>query len=108
MARAKAAKTELVVVQGAEVISTEEAQAKVGWYADAIAGSWRATVKSIIETARLIVEADEDVLLSDGDKKELAKQLQARGIGPATTSKLRQIAGCKLFKEEDYNFDEFN
>ena len=104
MARAKAAKTELVVVQGAEVISTDEAQAKVGWYADAIAGSWRATVKSIIETARLIVEADEDVLLSDGDKKELAKQLQARGIGPATTSKLRQIAGCKLFKEEDYNF----
>ena len=36
--------------------------------------------------------------------KELAKQLQNRGIGPATTSKLRQIAGCKLFKEEDYNF----
>ncbi len=104
MAKAKATKTKLIVAHDGEIISTQQAQEKVVWYADAIAGSWRSTVASIIETARLIVEADEDILLTEGDKKELAKQLQSRGIGPATTSKLRQIAGCKLFKEEDYNF----
>ena len=104
MAIVIAAKSDVVIVQDVELLSAQDANEKVVWYADAIAGSWRSTVKSIIETARLIVEADQDVLLTDGDKKELAKQLQNRGIGPATTSKLRQIAGCKLFKEEDYNF----
>jgi len=104
MAIVIAAKSDVVTVQDVDLLSAQDANEKVVWYADAIAGSWRSTVKSIIETARLIVEADQDVLLTDGDKKELAKQLQNRGIGPATTSKLRQIAGCKLFKEEDYNF----
>jgi hypothetical protein len=86
------------------VLNAEEAKEKIIWYADEIATTWRSTVKGIIQTAKLIIDAENDAELTDGDRKDLARELKERGIGPATTSKLRQIATCRLFKEEDYKY----
>lgn len=104
MARITRSKQAAVVYGEVMTITSEAAKEKVIQYADEIASSWRSTVKGIIQTAKLIIDAENDEDLSDGDRKELAKELKDRGIGPATTSKLRQIATCQLFKEEDYKY----
>lgn len=87
-----------------DLVQTDERRVPttpVEW-ADKVVTAWNKSVASILETARLVKQADASLQARPNEYNIYKKELEKRGLSDSTRSKLRGIADSENFKREHY------